>query len=181
MERRTVLTDNGFCKCSWAHAIISFTQWCRFLMQCRLRDQRSRTFNVGFRPCRLHGESSPDSVNLLIMLWTVDDEIPKFPAIERWETLFLNCWTIFLCSRSQSRDPRLIFACEQLSLLRMLHLNPIMTLTCFQLIRSPVECSKQMFFEHSSTFSVFCCPCLSFFEMCCRHPFQNEQIFAQKQ
>lgn len=76
-------------------------------MQCRLRDQRSRTFNVGFRPCRLHVESSPDSVNLLIILWTVDDEIPKFPAMECWETLFLNG---FLCSGSQSRDPRPIFA-----------------------------------------------------------------------
>lgn len=76
-------------------------------MQCRLRDQRSQTFNVGFRPCRLHVESSPDSVNLLIILWTVDDEIPKFPAIECWETLFLNC---FLCSGSQSHDPRPIFA-----------------------------------------------------------------------
>ena len=61
-----------------------------FLMQCRLRDRRSRAFKVGFRPCRLHAVISPDSLNLLMILWTVDDEIPKFLAMVRWGTLFLN-------------------------------------------------------------------------------------------
>ena len=94
MLRRTVLTDNGFPKCSRAHVVISMTEWCRFFMQCRLRDRRSRPFNVGFRPCPLRAEISPDSLYLLMILWTVDGEIPRFFAIVRWETLFLNCWTI---------------------------------------------------------------------------------------
>ena len=38
---------------------------------------------VGFRPCRLHAVISPDSLNLLMILWTVDDEIPKFLAMVR--------------------------------------------------------------------------------------------------
>ena len=40
-------------------------------------------FSVGFWPCHLCSEISPDSLNLLIILWTVDDEIPKFVAIVR--------------------------------------------------------------------------------------------------
>ena len=78
-----------------------------------------------------------------MILWTVDDEIPKFLAIVCWET-FLNCWAI--CSRSspQSGDPRPILDCEWQSLLGMLILYPIMTLTCFQLTCSSVEFSKQV-------------------------------------
>ncbi|XP_038587675.1 butyrophilin subfamily 1 member A1-like isoform X5 [Micropterus salmoides] len=56
----------------------------------------------------------------------------------------------------------------------MLLLYPIMTLTCFQLTCSPVKCSKQVFYEHSSTFPVFCCPCPSFFGTCCRHQIQSQ-------
>ena len=70
-------------------------------MQCHQRDQRSQAFSVGFRPCRLRAEISPDSLNLLMILWTIYDEIPKFLAIVHWETLFLNCSTI--CSRSCSK------------------------------------------------------------------------------
>uniref|UniRef100_A0AAR2LEN5 protein-glutamine gamma-glutamyltransferase n=1 Tax=Pygocentrus nattereri TaxID=42514 RepID=A0AAR2LEN5_PYGNA len=89
--------------------------------------------------------------------------------------LFLNCWTICSSSCSQSGEPRPVLACEQLSLSEMLHLYPVMTLTCFQLTCSPVECSKQVFFEHSSTFPVFFCPCPKFFGTCCRHQIQNDE------
>ena len=58
-------------------------------------DQRSWAFSVGFRPCCLCAEISPDSLNLLMILWTIYDEIPKFLAIVHWETLFLNCSTKF--------------------------------------------------------------------------------------
>ena len=156
---------------------ISLTEWCWLLMQCRMRDQRSQAFNVGFWPCRLHAEISPDSLNLLMILWTVDDEIPQFLAIVCWETLFLNCKTI--CSRSGEPCP--ILACEPLSLSGMLLLYLIIALTCFQLTGSPVECSKQVFFKRSSTFPVFCCPRPSHFRMCCRHLNKNERISAQKQ
>ena len=95
MLRRTVFTDNSFLKCSWAHVVISFSHWCRVLMQGRPRDQRSWAFSVGFRPCCLCAEISPDSLNLLMILCTIYDEIPKFLAIVHWETLFLNCSTKF--------------------------------------------------------------------------------------
>ena len=140
--RRTVVTDSGFLKCSWAHVVISFTQWCRFLMQYRLRDRRSQAFNAGFGPCRLRAVISPDSLNLLMILRTVDDEIPKFFAIAGWEMLFLNCWTICSHICSQSGDPRPILVCEWLSISGKLLLYPIMAPTCSQWACSPVGCSK---------------------------------------
>ena len=115
-------------------------------MLCRLRDQRSHAFNVGFWPCPLHAEISPDSLCLLMILWTVDGEITKFLAISRWETLFLNCWTICPRSCSQCGEPRPILACERLSPSWMLFLNPIITRTCFQLSHLPVKCSEQVFY-----------------------------------
>ena len=78
--------------------------------------------------------------------------------------------------RSQHTFP-LCFSPSQMMLL----LYPIMALICFQLTDSPVECSKQVFFKHSSNFPVFCCPRPSYLETCCRHPIQNESISAQKQ
>ena len=67
-----------------------------------------------------------DSLNLLVILRTVDDEIPQFLAIVHLETLFLNCKNI--CSHSCSQ-PRPILACERLSLSGMLLLYPIMALS----------------------------------------------------
>ena len=46
-------------------------------MQCRLRDQRERLVGLGLRPCPLPTEIPADSLNLLIMLCTVEDEISK--------------------------------------------------------------------------------------------------------
>ena len=157
MLRRTVFTDNGFLKCSWAHVVISFTHWCRVLMQGRPRDQRSWAFSVGFRPCRLRTEISPDSLNLLMILWTIYDEIPKFLSILRWNVLKLFD-KVFSRSCSQSGVPRPILACEWLSLSGMLFLYPIIAPNYSQLTCSPVGCSKQVFDEHSSTFSVFLPP-----------------------
>ena len=160
---------------------VSLTELCCFLIQCCLRDQRSQAFNVVFWPCCVHAEISTDSQNLLMTLWTEDDEIPQFLATVHWETLFLNCKTICSCSCSQSGEICPILVCERLSLLGILLLYSIMTFTCFQLTSSPVECSKQVFFKHSSTFPVFCCPHPSYFGTCCRHPIQNECISTQKQ
>ena len=129
--------------------VISLTERCWLSMQCHLRDQRSQALNVGVGPCRIHAEISPDSLNLLMILWTVDDEIPQFLAI--------------VCC-SQSGEPCPILACERLSLSGMPLLYPIMAFTCFQLTGSPVECSKQVFFKHSSTFPVFCCRCPAILE-----------------
>ena len=84
-----LLTDDGFLKCSECGNI--------------LRDQRSQALNDGF--WRVHAEISPDSLNLLMILWNVDDEIPQFLAIVHRE-MFLNCKTICSHSCSQSGEPR---------------------------------------------------------------------------
>lgn len=43
---------------------------------------------------------------------------------------------------------------------------------------SPGESSKQMFFEHSTMFPVFCCLRLYLFEMCCRHEIQIKRVLT---
>ena len=129
----------------WYPLHIDVGFWCRGWFLIHQRDQRSQAFSVGFRPCRLRAEISPDSLNFLMILWTVDDEIPKFLAIVRWETLFLNCLTICSRSCSQSGEPRPILTCEWLSLSGMLFLYPIMAPNCSQLTCSPVGCFKQVF------------------------------------
>ncbi len=77
MARRIVFTDSGFWKYSWAHLVISMTESCWWVMQCRLRARKARASNNGLRPCPLHTEISPVSHNLLMMLCTVDYEICK--------------------------------------------------------------------------------------------------------
>ncbi len=64
MAWRIVFTNSGFWKYSWALLVISMTESCRWVMQCRLR------------PCPLHTEIYTDSLNLLIMLCTVDQWFP---------------------------------------------------------------------------------------------------------
>ncbi len=95
MARRIVFTDSGFWKYSWAHLVTSMTESCRWEMQCRLRARRPRASNKGLRPCPLRTEIYPVSLNLLMMLCTVDDEICRAFAIWRWGTLFLKYSTIF--------------------------------------------------------------------------------------
>ncbi len=92
---RIVFTDIGFWKYSWAHLVMSMTESCRWVMPCRLRAQRPRASNKSLRPCPLRTEISPVSLNLLIMLCTVDYEICKAFAIWHWGTLFLKYSTIF--------------------------------------------------------------------------------------
>ncbi len=61
MARWIVFTDSGFWKYSWAHLVMSMTESCRWVMQCRLRARRPRASNKGLRPCPLCTEISPDS------------------------------------------------------------------------------------------------------------------------
>ncbi len=70
--------------------LMSMTESCRWVMQCRLRAQRPRASNKGLRPCPLRTEISPVSLNLLMMLCTVDDEICKAFAIWRRRTFFFT-------------------------------------------------------------------------------------------
>ncbi len=116
MARHIVFTDSGFWKYYWAHLVMSMTESCRWVMQCRLRAQRPQASNKGLRPCPLRTEISPVSLNLLMMLCTVDDEICKVFAIWRCGTLFLKYSTIFLHTLSQIGEPLPIFTSERLCL-----------------------------------------------------------------
>ncbi len=101
-------------------------------MQCRLRDRRSRLFSLGLRPCPLRTEIPPDSLNLLIMLCTVEGEISKSLPNFLWGTLFLNISIIFSRICWQTGDPRPIFAPKGLDLSWMLLLYQIIiTITCW--------------------------------------------------
>ncbi len=111
MAQRIAFTNSGFWKYSWAHLIMSMTESCRWMMQCRLRAE-----DHGLRPCPLRTEISPVSLNLLMMLCTADDEICKAFAILRWGTLFLKYSTIFLRTLSQIGEPLPIFTSERLCL-----------------------------------------------------------------
>lgn len=55
--------------CSNIHYTMVISQ---LLMQCRLRDWRSRAFSVGYWPCPLHAEIAPISLNLVIIIWIVN-------------------------------------------------------------------------------------------------------------
>lgn len=92
-----------------APIVMSVTQSCRWVMQCRLRAQRPLASNKGLRPCPMRTETSPISLNLLMMLCTIDDESCKAFAIWCWGTLFLKFTvysTIFLRTLSQIGEPK---------------------------------------------------------------------------
>ncbi len=74
MARWIVFTDNVFWKYSWAHVVISITVAFLYVMQCRLRARRSRASSMVFRPWPLRTEIVPDSLNLWMILCTVDDD-----------------------------------------------------------------------------------------------------------
>ncbi len=81
MARWIVFTDNVFWKYSWAHVVISITVAFLYVMQCRLRARRSRASSMVFRPWPLCTEIVPDSLNLWMILCTVDDDNFKLFAI----------------------------------------------------------------------------------------------------
>ncbi len=99
-----VFTDSGFWKYSWAHLVMPMTESCRWGMQCCLRARRPRVSNKGLRPCPLCTEISPVSLNRLMMLCTVDDEICKAFAIWHWNVVF-KVSTIFLRTLSRIGEP----------------------------------------------------------------------------
>ncbi len=144
-------------------------------MQCRLRDRRSRLFSLGLRPCPLRTEIPPDSLNLLIMLCTVEGEISKSLPIFLWGTLFLNISIIFSRICWQTGDPRPIFAPKGLDLSWMLLLYQIIiTITCWHQL-----------FQITSLFNQFTsllalnCSVTTFFGMCCRSEWQ-ERMYIYK-
>ncbi len=141
----------------------------------RLRDRRSRLFSLGLCPCPLRTEIPPDSLNLLIMLCTVEGEISKSLPIFLWGTLFLNISIIFSRICWQTGDPRPIFAPKGLDLSWMLLLYQIIiTITCWHQL-----------FQNTSLFNQFTsllalnCSCPNFFGMCCRSEWQ-ERMYIYK-
>ena len=74
MARWIVFTNNVFWKYSWAHVVISITVAFLYVMQCRLRARRSRASSMVFRPWPLRTEIAPDSLNLWMILFTVDND-----------------------------------------------------------------------------------------------------------
>ncbi len=105
MARWIVFTDNVFWKYSWAHVVISITVAFLYVMQCRLRARGSRASSMVFRPWPLRTEIVPDSLNLWMILCTVDDDNFKLFAIFLWETPFWYCSTIFRRSIGGIGDP----------------------------------------------------------------------------
>ncbi len=114
MAWRIMITNSCFWKYSWAHLVMSMTESCRWVMQCRLTAQRPRASNKGIWPLRT--DIYPVSLNLLMMLCTVDDEICKAFGIWHWGMLFLKYSTIFLRTLSQIGEPLHIFTSERLCL-----------------------------------------------------------------
>ena len=70
----TVFIDRDFWKFSWVHAVMSSRDSCLFLM--RLRARRSHASSPDLRPCSMCTDTL-DSLDLLMILWTVDGEIFK--------------------------------------------------------------------------------------------------------
>ncbi len=52
-----LFTDSGFWKYSWAHLVISMTESCRWVMQCRLRARRPRASTKVFGLSLTHRDS----------------------------------------------------------------------------------------------------------------------------
>lgn len=59
-------------KCNERDLMFSVTESCLFLTECHLKNWRSKAFDSDFQPCPLHTVISPDSLNLLMILCTVD-------------------------------------------------------------------------------------------------------------
>ncbi len=81
----------------------------------RIMPMTDAVSSEGLRPCPLHTEIYPVSLNLLMMLCTVDDEIYKVFAVWRWG-MFLKYSTIFVRTLSQIGEPLPIFTSERLCL-----------------------------------------------------------------
>ncbi len=106
----------------WFPLLVAFL----YVMQCRLRARRSRASSMVFRPWPLRTEIVPDSLNLWMILCTVDDDNFKLFAIFLWETPFWYCSTIFRRSIGGIGDPLPILTSERHCHSERLFLYPIM-------------------------------------------------------
>ncbi len=90
MARWIVFTVSGFWKYSWAHLVMSMKnhadEWCSVVWGPEDHGHPTKVFGLVPYAQRF----SPVSLNLLMMLCTVDDEIWKAFAIWHWGTLFFK-------------------------------------------------------------------------------------------
>lgn len=100
--------------------------------------------------CHLRFTDASGSLNYLIILWTV----MWWNVLIPWNVILINIlglfavlpkWWTSLYPSLWTTEGRLLW-------------YQIMKVTCFHLTRLPVECYKQVFLEHPSTFPVFYCP-----------------------
>lgn len=78
-QRWTVFIKSGFSKCSWTH-VMSSIQSCQDFNAVLTEGPKVTGMNC-FHSCPVHAKISPDSLDILMILWTVDSEIPTFLAI----------------------------------------------------------------------------------------------------
>ncbi len=175
MARWIVFTDNVFWKYSWAHVVISITVAFLYVMQCRLRARRSWASSMVFRPWPLRTEIVPDSLNLWMILCTVDDDNFKLFAIFLWETPFWYCSTIFRRSIGGNwwSSSHLDFW-ETLPLWEALFIPnhvPIDLISCKLVL--------QLFpYMYIYLFRPLIATCPNFFGMCSSHEIQTSQYLA---
>ncbi len=126
MARWIVFTDNVFWKYSWAHVVIFHYSSIPVCDAVPSKGRRSRASSMVFRPWPLRTEIVPDSLNLWMILCTVDDDNFKLFAIFLWETPFWYCSTIFRRSIGRIGDPLPILTSERHCHSERLFLYPIM-------------------------------------------------------
>ncbi len=122
----------------------------------------------------LNTEIVPDSLNLWMILCTVDDDNFKLFAIFLWETPFWYCSTIFRRSIGGIGDPLPILTSERHCHSERLFLYPIM------LPIDLISCKLvlQLFLCTFNFSGPLIATCPNFFGMCSSHEIQNEPIFG---
>ena len=171
-------TDNGFPKCYRAHVIISITEGCQFFMH--VSPERSKVMGIQCwlsalpLKCRDFSRLSISFDDIMDCRWW---NPYKLFEIVRWETLFLNRWTILPHSCSLSGEPLPILACERLSLSLMLFLDTHVFLI------NPFTCDKfqtGFFFSIPQLSQSFVDPVPTFLEPVAGIKFRMS-VFTQKQ
>lgn len=114
---------------------------------------------------------SLDSMTLLMILWIIDGEIPKFFVILHWKMLFLRCCIVYPCRLSQSFAPSLLLKGSATQCYRdaLLFLYPA-TDTWYWLVAKlaslTVRCSTRCFQSF-----------IAIVETCCWHQIQSDCVF----
>lgn len=137
-------------KCFRAHAVISMTEFCLFLMQYRLTARRSQPSNSGFWPCPLCTEITSNYFNYIMYHGKSINTISGEDFKKKIVALFAQAVFYFYC------------------LLMLLFFLPNHVMVCCQLTKL-VNLSVYLFSSITQYFKSF------IFEVWCRDQIQNEQ------